>query len=33
MRFWRPGITGKLFFGHFRHLYSAVDYDALGGAL
>ncbi len=32
MKFWRPGITGKLFCGDFRHLYRPADYYALGGA-
>ncbi len=31
MKFWRPGITGKLF-SHFRHLHCSADHHALGGA-
>lgn len=32
MKFWRPGITGKLFSGDFRHLHCLADQYALGGA-
>lgn len=32
MKFWRPGITGKLFLAIFRHLHCLADQYALGGA-
>ena len=32
MKFWRPGITGKLFVAIFRHLYRAAGHHALGRA-